>query len=35
MPNILPETEVRGSLLVDKPQAEGKGYHKALLKVLL
>ena len=36
MPNILPETKVRGSLLVDKPQAEGKGYTiKALLKVLL
>ena len=26
MPNILPKTEVRGSLLVDILQAEGKGY---------
>ena len=26
MPNILPETEVRGSLLVDILQAKGKGY---------
>ena len=26
MPNILPETEVRGSLLVDILRAEGEGY---------
>jgi len=26
MPSILPETEVRSSLLLDLPRAEGKGY---------
>ena len=35
MPNILPESEVRGSLLVINPKLKTRGTIKALLKVLL
>ena len=35
MPNILPETEVRGSLLVDILRAKGEGYIYQRVPVVL